>query len=107
MNCAVHSSPSIPGASQLGTHQMRQESTAAVQVFPAEVHPAALQLRVNLPDEDDGFISASAVAIENQNAVDLPPSYQECCPTLPMSSRDKRVERKKKNTRIFQITLNF
>jgi len=84
---------------------MRKESRAAERVSPAKVHPAPSQLRINLHDEDDGFIRV--VSIENRNAGDLPPSYQECCPTLPMSSRDKRVDRKKKNTRIFQLTLNF
>jgi len=70
---------------------MRQESTAPEQVSPAEVHPIASQLRVILPDDD--FISVSTTVTKNQNAdVDLPPSYEECCPTLTMSSFDKMGE---------------
>lgn len=78
-----------PGESQLDTRQMRLESTAAEQVSPGEIHPVASQLRVILPDDDGGFISVSAAVTENQNGVDLPPSYEECCPALTMSSLDK------------------
>ena len=69
---------------------MIQESTATEQVSPAEGHPVASQLRVILPDDD--FIRVSTTVTKNQNGEDLPPSYEECCPTLTMSSFDKMGE---------------
>ena len=72
-------------------HQKRQEPTAAEQISPAEVRPVASNLRVILPIDNDELVSVSTPVIQNQNSVDLPPSYHECCcpTTSPTSTLDK------------------